>query len=121
MRMSDLSIKGLDTALRPDRLYPVRTAEGYGFYAGQGAGGHQLLAAVDGCALLVAVFETNGDLRQSHRWDLRPDEDVREALRQRFEWEPGLVRVKRFRVPLGAGQPRDPVQLALVGEDGFAL
>jgi hypothetical protein len=119
--MGGLRIEGLGAAVQPDRLYPVRTAEGYGFYAGLAPGGRQLLAAVDGRVLLVAVFETSGDFREAQRLVLAPDEDVREALQERFGWKPALVRVKGFRVPLGPDQPRDPMQLALVGEDGFAI
>ena len=35
--MSGLRIEGLAAAMRPDRLYPVQTAEGSGFYAGLAA------------------------------------------------------------------------------------
>jgi hypothetical protein len=119
--MSSLPIEGLEAAIRPDRLYPVRTAEGYGFYAGLGVGSRQLLAAVDGLSLLVMVFDSSGDLRESYWWDLSPGEDVRRALWQWFGWEPALVRVKRFGIARGARLPCDPMQLALVGEDGFAI
>jgi hypothetical protein len=119
--MGSLRIEGLEAAMRVDRLYPVRSAEGYGFYAGQTANGRQLLAAVDARALLVVLFDSNGDLRESHWWQLSGDEDARELLRRRLEWEPALVRVKRFRIPIGPAQARDPLQFALVGEDGFAI
>src|SRR5205807_9787085 len=69
-QMGGLRIEGLEAAMRPDRLYPVRTAEGYDFYAGQAAGSRQILAAVDARALLVVVFDANGDFRESHWWDL---------------------------------------------------
>jgi hypothetical protein len=55
--MSGLRIEGLEEALRPDWLYPVRTAEGCGFFAGKADGGCQLLAAVDGHTLLVVLFD----------------------------------------------------------------
>src|SRR5206468_11901288 len=88
---------------------------------GRAAGGFQLLAAIDGHALLVVVFDGGGDFRESFWWDLAPGEEDEEALRERLGWEPTLVRVKRFRVPPRPEQPRNPLQLALVGEDGFAI
>jgi hypothetical protein len=119
--MSGLRIQGLEAAMRPDRLYPVRTAEWRGFYAGLASGSRQLLAAVADPVLLVVVFDSSGDLMESHWWDLSADEEVGEFLRRQFGWEPALVRVKRFRVPPGARQPRNPVQAILVGEEGFAI
>src|SRR4051794_14534055 len=106
--MSSLPIEGLEEAMRPHRLFPIRTHERYGFYAGRAAGSLQLLVAVDGQAVLVVVFDGGGDFRESFWWDLAPGEEVEEALRERLGWEPALVRVKRFRVPPGPERQRDP-------------
>jgi hypothetical protein len=119
--MSNLRIECLEAAMRPDRLYPVLTSEGYGFYAGRAGGNRQLLAAVDGHVLLALVFDVSGELRETHWHDLSPTEGAGEFLRVHFGWEPALVRVKRFRIPLRAGRPHDPIQAALVGEEGFAI
>src|SRR5262245_38596189 len=74
--MSRLTIECLEAAKRPDRLYPVRTHEGYGFDARLAADGRQGLAAVDGHALLVVLFDAGGDLRESQWWDRLPGQDV---------------------------------------------
>jgi len=62
--MSRLTIECLEAAKRPNRLYPVRTHEGYGFDAGRAADGRQ--------ALLVVLFDAGGDLRESQWWDRLP-------------------------------------------------
>jgi hypothetical protein len=119
--MSSLPIEGLEAAMRPERLFPIRTYEGYGFYAGLTADGCQILAAVDGQTLLIVRFDAAGSIVESHWWELAPGEDVEVLLRRQLGWKRALVRVKRFRVPLGPRQPRNPIQLGLVGEDGFAV
>jgi hypothetical protein len=119
--MNGLRLHGWEAATRPDRLYPVRTVEGYGLYAGRTADRRQLLAAADGHFLLVMLFDSTGDFKGSHRWNLTSHEQIENSLRQRFGWEAGLVRVKQFRIPSDGTQPRDPMQAALVGEEGFAI
>ena len=76
--MGSLPIEGLEAAMRPERLYPVRTYEGYGFYAGLAADGCQVLAAVDGQTLLIVLFDAAGGLRESLWWGLAPGENVKE-------------------------------------------
>jgi hypothetical protein len=104
-----------------DRLYPIRTHEGFGFYAGRARGGRQLLAAVDGGDVVAALFTCPGDLLETQSRHLSPSGEVESELREWFGWEPTLVRVKRFRIPSGGGRPRDLLQAALVGEEGFAV
>ena len=67
------------------------------------------------------MFDLSGEFRESQCWNLAPNEEVGEVLRHRFEWEPALVWVKQFRIPLGAGQPRNPMQATLVCEEGFGV
>jgi hypothetical protein len=70
---------------------------------------------------LLDHYEEMSDTFRKPEWELSPDEDVQESLRRRFRWQSALVRVKRFRVPPRPGQAGDPMQLTLVGEDGFAI
>ena len=119
--MSGLRIEGFEVAMREDRLYSVCTHERYGFYAGLAWGDRQLLAAIDGRALLVGLFTRDGDLLETQQQNLPTSREVESELREWFGWEPALVRVKRFRITFGDGHPHDPMQVALVGEDGFAI
>jgi hypothetical protein len=97
-------------ASRPDRLYPVRTNEDYGFYCGQLADGRQALATIDVRLLLVvALFDVAGNLVGEEERDLAgrwpipahgyPEVDhaeLQEYLRAEFGVEPAVIRVRQF-------------------------
>lgn len=118
--MSGLRVRGLEEAMRPNRLFPICTHECYGFYAGQ-VREHQLLAAIDGRVLLVVWFGPDGDFIESARWELSAAEEASAFLQRKFAWAPTTVRVKQFRIPLDESQPSEPLQAALVGETGLAV
>jgi len=115
------SIEGLDHARRPDRLYPILSHDWYAFYAGHLPDGRQLLAGVDGCRVVLGFFEPGGEFIDVERRTLPEGEEVEQYLSKEFGYRPSLVRVKRFRIPPEKGQVIDPLQLALVGESGFAI
>jgi hypothetical protein len=97
-------------ASRPERLYPVKTNEGYGFYCGRLANGRQALATLDVRLLLVVtLFDAAGNLVGEEERDLAgrwptpphgyPEVDraeLQEYLRDEFGFEPGVIHVRAF-------------------------
>jgi hypothetical protein len=96
-----------------DLLFPIRSAPGYGFYAGHLPEGRQALIARSAYGeLIVAVFDGGGNLVQViHRELPSPpvlldSGEVREVderafrkyLRREFGHAPGLIRIKEFRL-----------------------
>ncbi len=119
--MTALRIEGLEAAISPDRLYPVETHSNYGFFAGLAADARQILAGVDEFVLLIGIFDAKGNVIDSRYRDLQRDDEVAVVLNAEFGWESALVRVKRFRFTYRNGNKQNPLQLALVGVDGFAI
>lgn len=119
--MIGITIAGLEDATHPHRLFLVRTHSHYGFYAGTGPEGRQVLAAADWKVLVVGLFGPLGELNCVERRVVPPGEGVEAYLAQEFGVNPGPVRVKRFRIPADERQTANPIQKALVGEDGFAI
>jgi hypothetical protein len=102
-------------ASRPDRLYPVKSNQDYGFYAGRLEDSRQALVTLDiRLHLDVFLFDTSGDLIGSEERDLAgfwptpdhgyPDVDnteLHDYLRREFGFEPTVIEVKRFSTKQG--------------------
>jgi hypothetical protein len=125
--MKDPVIPGLVGATDPGRLYSVRTHDSYGFYAGRTFGGQQLLAAVDGRRLVIALFNEAGDLVEVVR-PILPSADITSDSRlstvlhylaQNYGYEQQVVRVKRFQICPDGEHAANLLQRTLIGESGL--
>ncbi len=100
-------------ARNPDRLFPVRSNERYGFYAGRlvDDSAQALIGLRDDRSMLLLTFTNNGWLYDIARVNLPqfavPPEDkhlwvneqeFHEFLFREYSFEPALVRVNRFLV-----------------------
>jgi hypothetical protein len=109
------------------RLYPIRSHEDYGLYAGRTSRGDQLLAAADGLHLLVALFDATGNLSETAHFNLplsaiAPDfgpSDVLRFLSNMFGFTESTIHVKRFHVPHNTGESSNSLQRSLIGEPGL--
>lgn len=114
-------IEGLELARNPDRLYPILPSPWHDFYAGRTSEGQQLVAGEWCPDVLVALFNEAGDLQEVHARTITEKGEAEQRLREWYGYAPGQVRVKRFRIEPGPHQPSNRLQLALVGEAGFAI
>lgn len=119
--MAGVILEGLEQARSPTRLYPILPCRWHDFYTGRTADGRQLVAGEWCPDLLVGLFDDAGDLCEVQYRTTKEKGEVELRLREWYDYFPGLVRVKRFRMAPGPNQPVNPLQLALVGELGFAI
>jgi hypothetical protein len=105
----------------PDRLYPVLSSPSHDFYAGRTADARQLLAGEWCPDVVVGLFDDVGNLVQVEYRSIGLKSEIEQRLREWYGYTPGLVHVKRFRIPPGPIQARFPPQWAAVGEPQFSV
>ena len=122
-----------------NRLYRIRSAETYGFFAGTAAGGRQVLMGLH-CPYLVAIFfDADGSMAEVQKRHLEflqlrgggaiPTHDIfderipvrLEAWQQEMGFAPGVIRVWEFVVPeLGIALQDRPEHFAETLDDPAA-
>jgi hypothetical protein len=95
-------------------MFPVRTCQRHGFYAGQLRGGRNaLIGQIVTGHIIVVVFDAGGHLLKVIRRALPTrlltardvagyhvdEEGFQDYLRREFGYQPGLIRVQEFRLP----------------------
>ena len=101
-----------DYAFRSDRLYPIKSNKGYGFFTGRLADGRQALVTCGIQKKLCAyLFSTEGDYlgveRREPKLIAEPEElgaatndrELHDYLAKEFGFTPDLIRVKEFDEP----------------------